>query len=292
MSVERNALMKQQRGSLNDWATALESSGCLAPHEGWKLAQRVLEAIPLEPNTAFRLLYGSQMDIVPQAKIQVVSPVLREGAPQSAPAVEPVEISGNSLNLTVTANANLIGYETAWYSARPKFGGIGFTITPLYAERHTGRETERRPGPSINYLRFSPDAAFYRLYHKAGETEFTQLVLGARTLAELKDRASAFDAGTVSCEKLHGELCISIPKTVAVNICLPVTVNRAEIVVRWGSTVGEAIREGGERQPNSILSKLVMYKPYNGQPALVEFDRASSAILGLVLTGGEVISWK
>jgi hypothetical protein len=285
--------MKQPRGWLNDWAAELESGGCLAPHEGWKLAQRILESLPLEPNTGFRLLYGTQMDIAPQIKLQVVSPILREGA-RSQDVAEPVEIAGEGPSLTLTAKsaANLIGYETAWYSVQPKLHTVGFSIAPLSAESHIAGDNKRRPGPSVDYLRFPPEAAFYRLYHKAGETEFTQLVLAARTLPELKQRVIALDMGMASCEKLNGELCITIPKAVAVNIFLPVTVNRVEIPVRWGSTVGEAIRESGVRQASSILPQLAVYRPYGGQPTPVEFDHTSPAILNLILTGGEVISWK
>jgi hypothetical protein len=35
-----------------------------------------------------------------------------------------------------------------------------------------------------------------------------------------------------------------------------------------------------------------VYKLYAGKPIPVEFDRARSEILGLVLNGGEKISWK
>jgi hypothetical protein len=294
VSVERDTLIKQQPGWLYDWATGLESHGCLGPHEGWKLAKRIVESLPLEANTAFRLLYASQMDVVPQVRIQVISPILGEGMPPGSPMSESVETSGNGANMTLTAKpaVNLIGYETTWYAVRPKSRGIGFTIAPLYAERHIDREIERRPQPSINYLRFLPEAAFYRLYHKAGETEFTQLILAARTRAELEQRVTAFETGSASCEKLNRELCIAIPKAVAINLCLPVTVNGAEIMVRWGANVGEAIRESGERQPNSVLPQLAVYKLYDGRPAAVEFDHASPAIFNLILTGGEAISWK
>ncbi len=286
--------MTQRPGWLSDWAIELESRGCLQPHEGWKLAERIVESLPLEQNRAFRLLYASQLDVAPQVRLQVVSPILREGTRPGAYVPEAVGNSAKGANLIVTVKAaeNLIGYETAWYAVQPKPGSIGFTIAPLYAERHIDRERERRLRPSVNYLQFLPEAAFYRLYHKAGETEFTQLILAARTPAELEQRVTAFDTGTISCEKLNAELCIAIPKAVAVNLFLPVTVNGAELMVRWGATVGEAIRESGERQPNSILPRLTVYKSYMGRRAPVEFDHASPAIVNLILTGGEVISWK
>ncbi len=171
-----------------------------------------------------------------------------------------------------------------------KANRIGFTIAPLFAERHMGSEIARQPQPAINYFRFPAEAAFYRLLFKAEQTDFTALVIGARTRAELDQRIKTLETGTASCGKLNDELCVTIPKLVAVNQFLLVSVNGREVPVRWGATVGEAIREGGERRPAAVLPKLTIHKLYNGRPAPVEFDRASPAILSLILTGGEIVS--
>ena len=294
IAVKRDTLLKQPPGWLSNWTAGLESQGCLAPGGGLKLADRIAESLPLDPKSAFRLLFASQADIGPRIRLQVVSPILREGASPGAPLLDPVAISGNDASLTVAvkSTANLIGYETAWYAVQPKANGIGFTIAPLYAERHIGREPERRPQPANNYFQFSADAAFYRLFFKAEQSEFTALVIAAHTPAELEQRFKILEAGPASCAKLNGELCITIPKLVGVSPFLAVTVNGSEIPVRLGATVGEAIRTAGERQPNAVLPQLAVFKPYNGRPTAVEFDRASPAILTMILTGGEVLSWK
>jgi len=52
------------------------------------------------------------------------------------------------------------------------------------------------------------------------------------------------------------------------------------------STVGAAIHL------DRVPPELKVYKLYDGKPVPVEFDRASPEILGLVLNGGEKISWK
>jgi hypothetical protein len=294
VTVRRDMLVKQPPGWLTSWTSEIEAQGCLAPGEGPKLADRVAESVPLEPNAAFRLLHSSVVDIDPKARIQVVSPILRDGSAPDAPLLEPAETSGNGNSLTVTAKstANLIGYETAWYQARSKANRIGFTIAPLSAELRIGDETERRRQPATNYFQFPADAAFYRLLQKAKQTEFTALVIGARTRAELEQRVKTLEAGTASCEKLNGELCITIPKLVAVNQLLAVNVNGSDVLVRWGANLAEAIRQGGERRPDAVLPDLKIYKLYNGRPAPVEFDRASPAVLNLILTGGEILSWK
>ena len=287
-------LLQQPPGWLSNWTAEFESEGCLAPGSGPDLATRIAESLPLDPGAAFRLLYSSPLNVSPQIRLQVISPILREGAAPYTPTFQPAETAGGGKSFTVAVKptADLIGYETAWYAVHPKANGVGSAITPLYAEPHVLGERERRPRPATDHLQFPPEAAFYRLFQKAEGTEFTQLVIGARTPAELEQRAKTLARGTASCARLNGEMCITIPRAVAVNLFLPTTVNGTEVMVRWGANVGEAIREAGIRQPDSVLPKLAVHKPYHGRPVAVDFDRTNSAILNLTLTGGENISWR
>jgi hypothetical protein len=57
-------------------------------------------------------------------------------------------------------------------------------------------------------------------------------------------------------------------------------------MVPVASTVGAAIHLG--RPPPDLK----VYRLYAGKPVPVEFDRSGTEILGLVLNGGEKISWK
>jgi hypothetical protein len=287
--------MRQPPGWLGAWTAEIEEQGCLAPGEGLKLADRISEALPLEPNAAFHLLHTShnqtgQVDLGARMRLQVASPILRDGDDRIQ---EQAETSGNDNSLTVTVKTtNVIGYETAWYAIEPKASGIGLAITPVSAERHIQGATERRAQPSTNSFPFSEDAAFYRLFYKADQTEFTALVIGARTRAELERRTQLLETGTASCEKLNDELCVEIPKRVAINPFLAVTVKSSEVMVHWGATVRDAIEAAGESKANIVPPQLAVYKLYGGRPARVEFDRDDPAILDLLLAGGEMISWK
>jgi len=289
VTISRDMLLRQPQGWLTTWAAGIESQGCIAPGEGPILAARVAESLPLDPEVSFHALYPN--DLIPPVRLQVVSPILRDGAAPDAPILE-TSGNGNSLTVTLKSSDNLIGYETALYTIQPKGSGFGFNITPLYAERHTGQETERRAQPAANYFQFPGDAAFYRLFVKSGQTDFTALVIAAPTRAELERRIGMLDAGVASCERLSGELCIAIPRRVALNAVVPVTINGAEVLVRWGANVAEAIRNSGERQPEAVLPQLAISRLFNGHPAPVDFDRSSPSILRLNLTGGEIISWK
>ena len=294
VTVTRELLLQQPIGWLNEWTADLESQGCIAPGTGPKLAEQIAESLPLDIDQAFHLLHSNQIDITAQMRIQVVSPIVREGVAPNSPIVESAETSGrgNSITVNIKSSANLLGYETASYAVQTKTGGIGLSIVPLYADRHIGDETERRPEPVTNYFQFPSDAAFYRVFYEAQQTEYAAIIIAARTRAELERRTKMLGTGTASCDKLNNELCIAVPKQVAINGLVPVTVNGSQTFVTWGTNIGGAIRAAGGQQANLVLPKLAVYKLYNGKPVGVEFDHASPAIFNLIVSGGEVISWK
>jgi hypothetical protein len=298
VTVTRDALLSHSPGWLTAWSAGLEEQGCIGSGEGLRLAEQIAQSLPLDLTTAFSLLHTGetqgQVDIDAHTRLEVVSPILRDGASPDGQVPKSADVSqnGGTLSVTLRGADNLIGYETAWYAVKPKADRTGFTIAPLFAERHIEGELERRPQPATNYFQFPAEASFYRLFYKAGQTEFTALVVAARARGELERRTKALDEGTASCEKLHSELCIAIPRAVGINPFVEVTVNGKPLMVPWRATVGQAIEEGGETDPGAILPRLALYKPYGNRAALVEFDRASSAVLQLILAGGERISWR
>ena len=294
VTVTREMLLQQPIGWLNEWTADLESQGCIAPGTSPKLAEQIAEALPLDIDQAFHLLHSNQIDITSQMRIQVVSPIVREGVAPNSPIVDSAETSGkgNSITVNIQSSANLLGYETASYAVQTKTNGIGLSIVPLYADRHIGDETERRPEPATNYFQFPADAAFYRVFYEAQQTEYAAIIIAARTRAELERRTKILGTGMASCDKLNNELCVAVPKQVAINGLVPLTVNGSQTFVTWGTNIGGAIRAAGERQGNLILPKLAVYKSYNGKPVAVEFDHANPAIFNLIVSGGEVISWK
>lgn len=275
VTVDADSMAKHPAGWLKSWAGELESQGCIGRGE----ASIFAESLPLDPNVGFHLRYAD--DIETPVRLQVVSPILRGDAAPEAPLE--VSGSGNSLTVTTKAPVNQIGYETAVYAVQPKASGVGFSIAPLYADRHVQQEVEHVGQPAVNHLQFPPAAAFYRLFFKSDQTDFTALVIAGSTRAELEKNVSSCDPSD--------RMCIAIPRRVAINQVVPVTVNGAEVMVRWGANIAEAIRNSGEMRPEVVLNRLTVSRLYRGQPRPVEFDRGSPAILGLVLTGGEVISW-
>lgn len=288
VTISRDGLIDAPTGWLTTWSAALEAQRCIAPGEAPKFAARIADSFPLDPNTAFHILYPN--DVIPPMRLQVVSPILRDGAAADAQIIESSG-DGNALTLTVKASDNLIGYETALYAVQPRTSSAGSAIVPLYAERHTQQSTERNSQPAANYFQFRPDAAFYRLFVKSGQTDFTALVIAAPTRAELEHLSKVLDEGAASCQKLPSGSCIAIPRRVALNSVVPVIMNGAEVMVRWGADLAEAIRGSGERQPEAVLPRLTVNRLYHGRSTPVDFDHSNPAILRLILTGGETIAW-
>jgi hypothetical protein len=293
VTVTRDPLLKQPPGWLSAFAAQAESQGCIAAGEGLKLAERIVESLPLEPRAAWRLLHANDrqtgyIDLGPETRLQVVSPILREGAPPDAPILDTSSLTGegNRLTLTLKSTPDLVGYETAWYAVQPKAGQIGFAITPLSAEKHIQGKVEPAAAPATNYLKFEPQAAYYRLFYKADKGEVVEVVLAAPTRAELDRQTQRFNSDPALCAQVPSQMCVVIPKRVALNPFLEITVNGSETTVPVGSTVRAATHL------DRVPPDLKVYKLYAGRPVPVEFDRSGSEILGLVLSGGEKIAWK
>jgi hypothetical protein len=297
VTVRRDALKAQPWGWLWRWTAEAEAQGCVAPGAGLRLAAAIVEALPLAPGDAYRLLHNSgshYLDIGPENRLQTITPIMRAGAAPDAPTVETVSVSGsgNVIDVDVTTTPNMLGVETAWFAVVPKTESAGFDIRPLTAERNFLGNVERGVAPLADYLRFPAAAAYYRLFYKADlkGNATTEMVIAGATRAELERQTKAIDAQPELCRD-PAALCITIPRRAAVNPFLVVTVNGAEVTLPLGVSVTGAIQAVGEKDVKRALPSLAVYRLYGGKPTPVEFDRGGSEILNMPLGGGERISW-
>jgi hypothetical protein len=271
LTVQRDVLLKQPVGWLAQWVTDAEAQGCLAPHTGLNLAMRILESLPFDPSAAYRLLHADNIhkgyvDLGPQYELQVVSPVLKEGTDAAVPEITTITGSGARLDVGVKAAPNLIGYETAWYAFRVKPDGSGSTIAPLGAERTIAGKKEPADGPKTNWFQFPPQAGYYRMFYKTDPADngITEIVIGASTPAELDHWTQAMSADNATCEKSGTTMCVVVPRQVAVNPFLHVTVNGSDVRLNQGNSVRLAILAGGGSPRPADVPNLVVLKPYAG----------------------------
>ena len=300
--VDRDLLGKRPVGWLADWTAAAEAQGCLPQGTGLEFAMRILDSVPLNPAEAYRLLHSSSVvkgytDLGLETQLQVVTPIYRDGADPNAPITQIGPTTGSDYSLWLTIHmpeSAQYGVETAWYRFAPRADHNGATIVPISAERRIGSQTQQAAAPIANPFQFAPSAAFYRLYYKAdlSENSVTEIIIGAPTRAELDRRTEQLRTDLSLCSQSDPELCMVIPRRVAVNPFLAVTVNGAEVRVPVNGTVRSAIAQGrGPRNPEEVLPQLAVWKPFAGQLRPVEFDRSKPDILNLTLLGGESISW-
>ena len=294
ITVRRELLANQPTAWLSRWAADAEARGCVATGFAAELATRIVESVSLDPAVAWRLVNNNDMragyvDLGPGNRLQVDSPIFRDGTRSDAPVIDSTVTSGtsHSINVDVKPSPALLGFERAWYAVVPRLGQPGYSIVPLSAERHINGQTEARPVPTTNYFRFDHDAAWYRLLYRADRTI---VVIGATSYAELDRRAKQVDADLVACQSLAGHSCALVPANVGVNPDILVTVNGEESTLPVGATVGNAVRAGGGR-PEDVLGRLSVMRRYAGKLVPVEFVRTRRDILTLRLSGREALAW-
>jgi hypothetical protein len=120
VTVHRDALLAQPRGWLTTWTEQAEAAGCIAPGRSAVLSARVLASIALPSGTDMRLVRvdGTPdfVEIGAGNRLQVISPILREGANPAAQEFEIGKVAAEGSGLTVdlkSSPAELIGVETA-----------------------------------------------------------------------------------------------------------------------------------------------------------------------------------
>ena len=299
VTVTRDVLLGQPPGWLAGWTASAEARQCLPLGAGLDFANRILDAVPLDPSAAWRLLRSDSIakgyiDLGLESRLQVRSPIMQETADPNAPIVQvgPTAGSGHSLQVTVDYPNAILGWETSWYTFQPRPDHNGAAIVPVSAERTIAGKTVPAAAPLTNYLQFAHSAAFYRLFYKADTAgnSVTEIVIAAPTRQELERRTQAMNDPTV-CRQSDPQVCMVIPRHVAVNAYMMVTVNGAEVRLGVHSLLRSAIEAAGGR-PRDVLAHLAVSKPFAGKLTPVVFDRSKPDIFDLLLLGGESISWK
>lgn len=195
VTANRDALLKQQAGWLADWSIRVEAQGCVASGSGQELATLIAESVPLDPTAAFRLLNANNVvrgyvDLGPENRLEVHSPILRQGTSSAIPLFETSKASGTDSHIEVDLKLapSVIGFETAWYTLQPNFRRAGCHFEPLSADRNIQGKVEQAPAPAIDYFQFPPEAAFFRLLYKSDSNGVTAIVAFAASREELDRR--------------------------------------------------------------------------------------------------------
>jgi len=140
------------------------------------------------------------------------------------------------------------------YSLKPKPGHAGYTIAPVFTPTGASSPPARpidTAAPTTDYLQFPPDAAFYRLFYESWAERFQRLRSSPPahppTWTRQTDKLQASGA-SASCQDVNNEMCLQIPKDVAVNPMISVTVNGDDVLLNRGSRLANAITAAGEQK--------------------------------------------
>lgn len=299
LEVTQRALHMRPNGWLLGWAGELEGSGCLPPGQGLAAARLVAQVLPSNKGREHALLSSAtrttgRSDLLPWMKLRVTTPIFRERTPAGAPiaADDPGIVEGGPGGLAITLNpsADFAGYELAWYGLRPRLGG-GVQMALEYSETHIGNLTTRQEA-SLRPIEFGAGARYFRILvlTRISDHDHDTAFLSGRTLAELETRTKIVEADPASCQRTVG--CVGIDTRVALLPFVMVQANGREVLVQPGSTVREAVLETGVSDPDGIAASLTVEREYAGRLTPIEAEEARSELLGLILLGGETITWQ
>jgi len=251
------------------------TAGCLTARELPLLDRRLMDQLPLPSGALYRLRFGEftlngYMDLTDEFRLRAVEPV-REGG-------------------LVT------GYLTSFYLLSSALGG-GVVVSAGESETNIQAKLIRGMAADSELLHLPADATWLRLFFRTwSSTQDRRIALIAASSAEARERASIeFEADPerycAKVAKKNAVTCVSVPKDMVLGPELRVFANGRDAFATVGGTLGEVLRNSGLREPKAALGTLEVRRSYEGRPLPIEFDRTKADILGLVLIGGEQITW-
>jgi hypothetical protein len=149
-------------------------------------------------------------------------------------------------------------------------------------------------------LEFAKDAAPRLVYRSFFLTHYVRagirrsaIIAGASTIEEMRtvERKLRDNPGT-SCDSLTGgtaNVCIAFEGDVTVSTEVQIIVNGETRYLPWGITVRMALAQA--RAPQDALKSLELWRLWKGQLRPLEIEGDRSALLNVMLVGGDKIAW-
>lgn len=246
-----------------------EKNGCLATGEAERLSRRIVDNLALSSGLAYELRYGSHMmlgylDLEPQFSLKSVAPLG-------------------------------VGFETLSYDLKPYRGGVKIALRSV--EHRTGGKVENPRTPTAPLLNLPDSARYLRYFFRTWKiTGDRRIALLATSRPELLDQLTKqFEADPETfCKSVNASQasCLAVPNDTILVPEIMVRVNGKVVTYILGrGTVGSVLHSAGVRQPEDVLQKLTVLRPYGTIMLPVEFDRSRRDILSMVLIGREEIRW-
>ncbi len=293
--VNGDALNSTSGAELFAWTVGLEKQGCIPANEASRLAENVIDALPLDLAKR-RELIRARGDLKSVNSLRVVSPIYKPGTARTdAGEITAISEGSNySLNVDVRDSHATTGYEIDWYDVLAQDAGPGYRIVPRSAEIHMEDKVDHPAAPSANRFQFGAEARWYELYMmtKVSANDFDFVVFSARTSAELQDDIATFQrSSTEFLQAANPGSYTVLPHGTGINAYIRVKVNGVSVDLPPGTVVRQAIVQAAA-DPKTLTPGLKVRKLHDGKLYPVEWDRTTDQILSLPLEGGEEISWQ
>ena len=258
---------------------SLEENGCLTANEGQNLIRALVENLPLPPDVAYLLRFGSYgitkvFDLTSDFRLQVVSPIYAQGA--------------------TTLPGQPIGYETAEYVFVSAKKGSGVRISLDSVTETVGGGPPLKKSSTQNTFSFPESFGYFRLLFRIDVSSQLTIatVMSASDVTKLNKATEQRETGPSDfCQSASttGVTCMSFPPGFGVIPELRVRVNGQESFVRVSGTVREAMNVSAF--VTTAPKTLMVRRLFQGHLIPVQFDPASQDILNFVLMPGDEITW-
>lgn len=260
---------------LHDTVDSAIAAGCLTPLTSQKLLRKITSSITLDPGLAQQILFGAYAT---QEYIDIGGPV--------------------ELGLTYAVNSKEPKrYDLGYVARRYRFRShdrYGRGWLELQATHVRDAPKPRRIPPAPIPLPVTGPPVYLRLffYLRIAPNEHDVALVAARTHAGLAQATAVLRRHPRACVSLAvpGVRCIVAPEDDTLEARIAVRVEGRPEAVPLPGRVSQALAAAGVYDPSRVVATLRVLRPWHGRLIPVQAAEGS-ALLQLVLSGGEAVSW-
>jgi hypothetical protein len=153
------------------------------------------------------------IDLQPGWMLRVVTPLLRSG--RYVPTSIGEQTAGNTI--TLSASADLLGYETAYYAVKPR-GRTGVRVSFSSAEIMKDGQVTPQPGPVAGLFHLPRRVKYVRLIYlqRASQADHNMAVLASNRIDRLLRLTVGVETNPAACKADGSDFCSWIPVGIAV----------------------------------------------------------------------------
>jgi hypothetical protein len=162
---------------------------------------------PRAPDTSY-------IDLEPDWRLRVVTPLLKSGGHELSLS----QSEQRGAEVTIKTNADFIGYETAYYAIKPRFGH-GVAIQFASAQVTKDGQTSAEVRPAVVLFQIPRSMRHVRLVYleRASESDHNMAVIAARRLQQVAALTRAVQTNpATACQSSTDAYCAWIPAGIAV----------------------------------------------------------------------------